>query len=325
MGLSISNITKRFGHLTALDNVSLEVPSGSFVCFLGPSGCGKTTLLRVIAGLDEADAGRILVDGRDLSTTTARERNFGIVFQSYSLFPTLSAARNVAYGLECRKWDRASIDERVSDMLKLVRLSTHADKLPHQMSGGQQQRIALARALAPHPSLLLLDEPLSALDAKVREELRVEIKSVQNRLGVTTIMVTHDQEEALAMADIIVVMRDGRIEQIGSPAELYETPKTVFVAEFVGRMNFLPSGASGGRICVRPEHVEMAAPGLSGKDIVPGRVTSVAYLGNLTRITMQPAAGGDTLVAELHGRPAVPTVGADIAMRVPAEACRVLA
>lgn len=325
MGLSISNITKHFGNLTALDSVSLEVPSGSFICFLGPSGCGKTTLLRVIAGLDEADGGRVLVDGRDLSTTTARERNFGIVFQSYSLFPTLSAARNVAYGLECRKWDRKQIDKRVSEMLKLVRLSTHANKLPHQMSGGQQQRIALARALAPHPSILLLDEPLSALDAKVREELRVEIKSVQNRLGVTTIMVTHDQEEALAMADIIVVMRDGRIEQVGSPAELYERPKTIFVAEFVGRMNFLPSGASGGQICVRPEHVEVAAPGLSGKDIVPGRVTSVAYLGNLTRITMQPEAGGEAIVAELHGRPAVPAVGDAIAMRVPSESCRVLA
>ncbi len=325
MGLSISNITKRFGHLTALDDVSLEIPTGSLVCFLGPSGCGKTTLLRVIAGLDKADAGRILVDGHDLSTTTARERNFGIVFQSYSLFPTLSASRNIAYGLECRKWDRARIGDRVSEMLKLVRLATHADKLPHQMSGGQQQRIALARALAPHPSLLLLDEPLSALDAKVREELRVEIKSVQNRLGVTTVMVTHDQEEALAMADIIVVMRDGRIEQVGSPAELYETPKTSFVAEFVGRMNFLPAKADGGRICVRPEHVEVAAPDAAGDDVVSGCVTSVAFLGNLTRVTMQPEAGGEALIAELHGRPSVPPVGSEIAMRVPAEACRVIA
>ncbi|KTT46177.1 hypothetical protein SB11R_21540, partial [Pseudomonas oryzihabitans] len=166
MKLSISGVTKRFGSLTALDEVSLDIPSGKFVCFLGPSGCGKTTLLRIIAGLDEASAGRIEVDGKDVLSTTAKERNFGIVFQSYSLFPTLTAAQNVAYGLECRSWKKTEIAERVAAMLKMVHLDAHAGKLPHQLSGGQQQRIALARAIAPRPSLLLLDEPLSALDAK---------------------------------------------------------------------------------------------------------------------------------------------------------------
>src|SRR5690625_3158699 len=205
MSLRIRRVVKRFGHVTALDQVSLDIAAGEFICFLGPSGCGKTTLLRVIAGLERADAGEVLLDDRDLIDVRAGLRDFGGVFQSYSLFPNMTAARNVAYGLECRRWPRQRIDQRVKEMLRLVELEDQADKLPNQMSGGQQQRIALARALAPDPSVLLLDEPLSALDAKVREGLRLEIKSLQQRLGITTIMVTHEQDDALTMADRIVV------------------------------------------------------------------------------------------------------------------------
>lgn len=344
MDLSISQVTKRFGKVKALDDVSLEVAGGGFVCFLGPSGCGKTTLLRIVAGLDQADSGRILVGGRDISTTSARERNFGIVFQSYSLFPTLTAAQNVAYGLECRKWAKPETRARVEEMLRLVHLQDHAGKIPHQLSGGQQQRVALARAIAPKPSLLLLDEPLSALDAKVREELRSEIKAVQEKLGVTTIMVTHDQEEALAMADVIVVMRDGRIDQIGGPADLYERPQTRFVAEFIGRMNVLetargPQGeilyggaalrvAEGGafpaaRLGLRPEQVGLGAPGLAGENILAGRVAGVSYLGNLTRVTLETESGGP-LMAELHGGARIPAVGEPVSIHLPAQALRVL-
>ena len=243
MDLSIRGIVKRFGPLTALDSVSLDVPHGTFVCFLGPSGCGKTTLLRVIAGLELADAGTIRLGERDLSRVPARDRNFGVVFQSYSLFPNMSAAKNIAYGLECRGWSKPAIAERVEAMLKLIQLADHAHKLPAQLSGGQQQRVALARAIAPDPSLLLLDEPLSALDAKVREELRTEIRALQRRLGITTIMVTHDQEEAMAMADLVIVMNGGRIEQAGRPVDLYAAPQTTFVANFMGRMNLIPVDA----------------------------------------------------------------------------------
>ena len=204
--LSIRDVAKSYGAVEALRGVSLDVPNGELICFLGPSGCGKTTLLRIIAGLEEVDRGRILLDGRDLSPIPARQRNFGMVFQSYSLFPNRTAARNVAYGLECRGIDKPNMKQRVADMLALVQLTDQADKLPAQMSGGQQQRVALARALAIDPAVLLLDEPLSALDARVREELRIEIRALQQRLGITTVMVTHDQEEALAIADRIVVM-----------------------------------------------------------------------------------------------------------------------
>ncbi len=215
--LKIENVTKKFGDFKALDDVSMEVFEGEFVCFLGPSGCGKTTLLRAIAGLDIQTFGRIEQAGRDISALPPSERDFGIVFQSYALFPNLTVVRNVAYGLENRKLPRAKIKARVGELLKLVGLSGQDNKYPAQLSGGEQQRVALARALATSPGLLLLDEPLSALDARVRVRLRHEIKALQHDLGVTTIMVTHDQEEALTMADRIVVMNQGKIEQIGTP------------------------------------------------------------------------------------------------------------
>ena len=243
--LRIRNLTKRFGVFTALQDVSLDVYRGEFICFLGPSGCGKTTLLRAIAGLDPQDEGSIEIAGRDVSRLPPAARDFGIVFQSYALFPNLTVSGNVGYGLVNRRKSRSEIITRVRELLTLVGLSDQEKKYPVQLSGGQQQRVALARALATSPGLLLLDEPLSALDARVRLRLRDEIKSLQRRLGVTTIMVTHDQEEALAMADRIVVMNQGVIDQVGVPLEIYRLPTTSFVADFVGSMTFLNAEVSG--------------------------------------------------------------------------------
>src|SRR5689334_22050817 len=232
--LRIRDLVKSFGNFIALKDVSLDVLKGEFVCFLGPSGCGKTTLLRAIAGLDPQNQGTIEIAGRDVSNLPPAARDFGIVFQSYALFPNLTVTANVGYGLVNRKASRADINKRVTELLALVGLPEQGTKYPGQLSGGQQQRVALARALATSPGLLLLDEPLSALDARVRVRLRDEIKALQRRLGVTTIMVTHDQEEALAIADRIVVMNAGVIEQVGDPSEIYRAPATPFVADFVG-------------------------------------------------------------------------------------------
>ncbi len=251
--LRVRNLVKAFGTFVALKDISLDVDEGEFVCFLGPSGCGKTTLLRAIAGLDLQSAGSIEQAGRDISLLPPSQRDFGIVFQSYALFPNLTVARNVAYGLESLGLGRAEIDRRVAGLLELVGLPEQGAKYPAQLSGGQQQRIALARAIAMSPGLLLLDEPLSALDAKVRVHLRHEIKSLQRRIGVTTIMVTHDQEEALSMADRIVVMNHGVIEQVGTPAEIYREPATLFVADFIGAMNKLPA------VAVDADHVRLGA------------------------------------------------------------------
>jgi iron(III) transport system ATP-binding protein len=237
--LRVANLTKNFGTFTALKDVSLDVALGEFVCFLGPSGCGKTTLLRIIAGLETQSVGRIEQAGRDISNLPPSQRDFGIVFQSYALFPNLTVEQNIAYGLQSVERDKAKIRARTAELLNLVGLPEQGPKYPAQLSGGQQQRIALARALAISPGLLLLDEPLSALDAKVRGYLRHEIKRLQRRLGVTTIMVTHDQEEALSMADRVVVMNDGVIEQIGTPTEIYREPASLFVADFIGSMNKL--------------------------------------------------------------------------------------
>ena len=235
--LQIDRLTKKFGNFVALDSVSLEVYEGEFVCFLGPSGCGKTTLLRAIAGLDIQTSGTVRQGDVDISALPPSERDFGIVFQSYALFPNLTAERNIAFGLENQKLEKSAVDKRVNELLELVGLPDQGPKYPAQLSGGQQQRIALARALATSPGLLLLDEPLSALDAKVRAHLRHEIKDLQRRLGVTTVMVTHDQEEALTMADRIVVMNQGVIEQVGTPTQIYREPDTLFVADFIGAMN----------------------------------------------------------------------------------------
>ena len=235
--LRVQQLSKTFGSFTALKDISLDIHPGEFMCFLGPSGCGKTTLLRAIAGLEVQSAGRIEQAGRDISDLPPSKRDFGIVFQSYALFPNLTIEQNIAYGLQSTERGKDKIRARVAELLELVGLPEQGQKYPAQLSGGQQQRIALARALAISPGLLLLDEPLSALDAKVRGHLRHEVKQLQRRLGVTTIMVTHDQEEALSMADRVVVMNHGVIEQIGTPTEVYREPASLFVADFVGSMN----------------------------------------------------------------------------------------
>jgi iron(III) transport system ATP-binding protein len=300
--LRLEGIGKTFGTFVALEGIDLAIGRGEFVCFLGPSGCGKTTLLRIVAGLERQTAGRVIQNGRDVSDLPPAARDYGIVFQSYALFPNLTVAENVAYGLVSRRRAKAETAARVAELLALVGLPDAGAKYPGQCSGGQQQRIALARALATSPNLLLLDEPLSALDAKVRERLRGEIRALQRRLGVTTIMVTHDQEEALSMADRIVVMNRGRVEQCGSPQDVYERAASPFVATFLGRVNVLPATAVGkGRfrvgaselalrvdgyepgeavkIYVRPEDRHIEGELAAMPNYLTGRVSRIDYLG----------------------------------------------
>ncbi len=235
--LQAAGINKRYGERQILRDVALEAGTGEMLCILGPSGCGKTTLLRIIAGLETPDSGAVSLQGREITRTPPEERHFGFVFQNYALFPNLTVADNVGYGLRGPDWPPAKRDKRVGDLLDLVGLADHVRHLPGQLSGGQQQRVALARALAPDPVLLLLDEPLSALDAQVRAQLREELRKLQHQLGLTAVLVTHDQREALALADRIVVMQGGRIEQVAAPELLYQAPGTRFVAEFIGAMN----------------------------------------------------------------------------------------
>ena len=266
--LTLQGIEKHFGSFTALQGIDLEIEKGEFVCFLGPSGCGKTTLLRIVAGLEAQSAGRLWQAGREITTLPPSQRDYGIVFQSYALFPNLSVADNVAYGLVNRSVPRAQARARVAELLALVGLPGSESKFPAQLSGGQQQRIALARALATSPGLLLLDEPLSALDAIVRVHLRQEIKSLQRQLGVTTIMVTHDQEEALSVADRIVVMNHGVIEQVGTPEQVYREPATPFVADFVGRINVLPARTlADGAVQVGPSVLRCPHELPAGRDV----------------------------------------------------------
>jgi putative spermidine/putrescine transport system ATP-binding protein len=313
----ISDLTRAFGSLRALDGLSLEIAPGEFVALLGPSGCGKTTALRILAGFETADSGSVTVNGKDISHVPAAKRDMGMVFQSYSLFPNMSALENVGFGLRMRRLATAERRQRAAELLDIVGLTEHARKYPHQLSGGQQQRVALARALAIEPQVLLLDEPLSALDAKVRLQLREQIKSVQQRLGTTTLFVTHDQEEALSMADRVGVMRDGKLDQIAVPDQLYAHPDTAFVAEFVGTMNRIPGELVGGEqvsalgamvpvdgerpagdltevdVLVRPEGLTIeAVPGGNGI------VTDRTFLGSVSRISVRLT--GDVTVKVDH-------------------------
>lgn len=349
----IRELSKRFGGFTALDRITLDIAEGELVCFLGPSGCGKTTLLRAIGGLELQDEGTVEIGGRDVSFAQPAERDFGIVFQSYALFPNLTIRDNVAYGLVNRRQARDAIAARVRELLELVGLPEQEAKYPAQLSGGQQQRVALARALATGPSLLLLDEPLSALDAQVRVRLRGEIKALQRRLGVTTIMVTHDQEEALAMANRIVVMNRGRIEQVGTPDEVYAQPASAFVADFIGTMTFLdasvvgdhtvdasglrlavslPLGARACRIGIRPESIELvtdAAGNGALSNVVDTKVAAVEFLGSFSRLTLTPdAAPNLALVADFSSREMarlVPSVSSPLRIRIAPEAMIVYA
>jgi len=332
--LRITGLSKRFGEFTALSDVSLDIHEGEFVCFLGPSGCGKTTLLRAIAGLDVQSEGRIEQAGVDVSVLPPSQRDFGIVFQSYALFPNMTVPRNVAYGLENAGRPRAEVATRVAELLELVGLPEQGDKYPAQLSGGQQQRVALARALAISPGLLLLDEPLSALDARVRAHLRHEVKALQRRLGVTTVMVTHDQEEALTMADRIVVMNGGAIEQIGTPVAIYREPASAFVADFIGTMNFLDARVEGpglwlGEVllpcdtgdfargdtvtaAIRPEDVTLQREnGPANGTTVLATIEYVEFLGAFARVSLALATGAAHAV-----RADVPTAHArDLALR----------
>jgi len=345
--LKISNLTKNFGNFTALRDISLEVYEKEFICFLGPSGCGKTTLLRAIAGLDIQSAGQIHQKGQDISALPPSERDFGIVFQSYALFPNLTILKNVAYGLENMKKEKAEITKRVDELLELVGMPEQGDKYPAQLSGGQQQRVALARALATEPGLLLLDEPLSALDAKVRAHLRHEIKELQNKLGITTIMVTHDQEEALTMADRIVVMNNGVIEQVGTPIEIYSEPASPFVADFIGTTNFIKGtlkdngtvqvgettitvtdtsqGLSSGSevlLCIRPEDVLTGGRVNDADNTVETTIDHVEFLGSFHRVHMVPIAGDGTDftvdVSVARAREIDLSVGANLKVALPA-------
>lgn len=338
--LEVRNLSKRFGDFSALGDVSLDVVEGEFVCFLGPSGCGKTTLLRAIAGLDPQTSGTIHQKGRDVSALPPAQRDFGIVFQSYALFPNLSVADNVGYGLVSRRQARGAIAKRVAELLALVGLPDAGPKYPAQLSGGQQQRVALARALATSPGLLLLDEPLSALDARVRLRLRHEIKALQRTLGVTTIMVTHDQEEALTMADRIVVMNHGAIEQVGTPQEIYRRPATAFVADFVGSMNFLAGtlmaadkvrvagidftcpaqdGLAPGQkvsLCIRPEDVRVRDLPADIDNRVPVEVAEMDFVGAFCRATLKARAASDVAMMADFSSNLIRDLGVDIGTKL---------
>jgi putative spermidine/putrescine transport system ATP-binding protein len=284
-------LRRTFGATVALDGLDLTVEPGELIALLGPSGCGKTTALRCVAGFESPDEGAVLVDGEDITRVPANRRDAGMVFQSYSLFPNLNARDNVAFGMRVRKIPIAKRHARAAELLELVGLPSHGDRYPHQLSGGQQQRVALARALALEPRVLLLDEPLSALDAKVRVTLREEIRRLQLSLGITTIFVTHDQEEALSVADHVAVLKDGRLEQSGTPAEVYDRPETPFVAEFVGTMNHLPGRLTGDT----RDKVEVIGQRLPVHGEAPTS-TDVDVLVRPETVLVTPAEDGEALV-----------------------------
>ena len=314
----MEGLRRQYGPVVALDGVDLTVGAGELVALLGPSGCGKTTTLRLLAGLEDADAGSITVGGQEITHVPANRRDMGMVFQAYSLFPHMTVRDNVAFGLRLRRVSKAERARRAMEMLDLVGLSQQADRYAHQISGGQQQRVALARALAIQPQVLLLDEPLSALDAKVRAQLRDEIRRIQLEVGITTLFVTHDQEEALAIADRVGVMKEGRIEQLGPPTEIYSRPATAFVAEFVGLSNRLAGTVSGSTVTVRgsdlplvdlstppgpatalvrPEAVTLASSSADESGPLTGTVIAVTFLGATSRITVD--LGDTTILAQL--------------------------
>jgi putative spermidine/putrescine transport system ATP-binding protein len=333
-------VRKVFGDHVAIDELNLSIARGEFLTLLGPSGCGKSTTLRILAGFLAPDAGRILVGGRDITAVPANKRDNGIVFQGYALFPHMTVAQNVAFGLEMRRVIRSDIERRVMRALEMVRLAALAERLPRQLSGGQQQRVALARAIVIEPSVLLLDEPLSALDAKLRVEVRNDIRSLQKTLNLTTIFVTHDQEEALSLSDRIVVMNNGIIQQAGTPREIYQDSRTRFVASFIGNTNFLEGETKDGifitnfgakieyrnarpsdrynLISVRPEAISLAAQanGAASGNCLPGTVKEIEYLGSMCVVTLD-VADGYTMTVHLAGPSSmrIPMVGESVSMR----------
>jgi putative spermidine/putrescine transport system ATP-binding protein len=349
--LELNNVQKHFGEVVAVEDFNLSAQRGEFVSFLGPSGCGKTTTLRMIAGFERPTDGTITVDGTDITHRPPHRRNVGMVFQSYALFPNMTVAENIGFGLKVRRRPKAEISKRVGELLELIHLSARGDRYPYQLSGGQQQRVALARALAIEPQVLLLDEPLSALDAKIRISLRKEIRTIQRQLGITTVYVTHDQEEALSLSDRVVVMSDGRIEQIGSPADIYNFPATQFVANFVGTLNLLTAkviDAASGRlsvagqevrtskpvevardgstvsIAIRPEGIELGTNG--GTNWLSGIVEDVSFLGSIVRIRLRLDGEGTTVSLDTFNDPSVtpPAIDSTTTISFPPEACFVL-
>ncbi len=287
--LEVANLSKSFGTFEAIKNISISIEEGEFVCFLGPSGCGKTTLLRCIAGLEIQSTGSVFQKNKDISNLPPSNRDFGIVFQSYALFPNLSVFSNISYGLINNKWKKADVKNRVEELLNLVNLIEHSSKYPSQLSGGEQQRVALARALATSPGLLLLDEPLSALDLKVRIFLRKQIRDLQRKLGVTTIMVSHDQEEAQTMADRIFVMKDGEIIQSGTPNEIYTKANSPFIASFIGSMNFIPAVISNSKkVKCKQEN--------SDDNILSAKIKEIDFLGSYQRVYFESKSLTDDLI-----------------------------
>lgn len=333
--LSISHVTKRFGSTVVVDDFNLDIEKGEFVSFLGPSGCGKTTTLRIVAGFETPTSGQVLLDGKDITDLTPSKRNVGMIFQSYALFPNMTVAQNIGFGLRVRKESEEVVNQRVDEMLNLVHLEAHAKKYPYQLSGGQQQRVSLARALAIHPQVLLLDEPLSALDAKIRISLRSEIRAIQKKLGITAIFVTHDQEEALSISDRIVVMNAGEMEQVGTPFDIYNFPTTRFVANFVGSLNTAEAeimdpgkgllsmdgiqlqssndlkGKGKGEkitIAIRPERLSFLSEGKK-ENMLDGKVENITFLGSVVRVEV--SIGKRKFSMDTFNRPSLtlPNVG----------------
>jgi putative spermidine/putrescine transport system ATP-binding protein len=343
--IELSHIRKDFAGATAVEDFNLSAEQGEFVSFLGPSGCGKTTTLRMIAGFEQPTAGVISIAGQDMTFVPPNRRKVGMVFQSYALFPNMTAADNIGYGLKVTGRPAAEIKARVQEMLALIHMENYPSRYPYQMSGGQQQRVALARALAIHPTALLLDEPLSALDAKIRVELRQEIRRIQRQLRITTIYVTHDQEEAFALSDRVVVMSQGRIEQVGAPFEIYNFPATEFVASFVGQLNLIPVkvvnpveklvmldghvvragrisdkfSLEAPRLAVRPEELN---PGhAAGDNNLSGKVESVNYLGSIVRIRVELSGLLFSMDMFNERNLVIPKVGDDYQVHFPVDAC----
>jgi spermidine/putrescine transport system ATP-binding protein len=346
--IDLVRLTKSYGDQLVLKGIDVSIGSGEFFSLLGPSGCGKTTTLRVIGGFEQPDGGRVLLDGQDISRTPPEKRPVNTVFQSYALFPHLTVERNVAFGLRFHKGsDRNSDATRVVDALRLVRLERYANRKPHQLSGGQQQRVALARALVLRPRVLLLDEPLGALDAKLRKELQLELTALQRDVGITFVYVTHDQEEALTMSDRLAVMREGEVEQIGTPRDIYENPVSRYVADFLGVANLLPAEHLGGgrvrvggtevraesngvasgpcHVVVRPERVRLVPAGTGGDNSLRCRVEQVVYSGPITQVVL---AAGDQVVKALvanDGSPLGASVGDEVDAQLPPDAVRLVA
>jgi len=334
--LTLSNISKQFGDAYAVQDFNLDVDKGEFVSFLGPSGCGKTTTLRMVAGFETPTIGTITLDGADITDKSPNQRNMGMIFQSYALFPNMTVAQNIGFGLRVRKASKSEVKERVEEMVSLVNLEKHVDKYPYQLSGGQQQRVSLARALAIRPNVLLLDEPLSALDAKIRLSLRAQIREIQKRLGITAIFVTHDQEEALSISDRIVVMYDGNVEQVGTPFDVYNFPQTPFVANFVGSLNtavaevsdpakgllnvdgvqFVSAATMEGlqkgdkvRIAIRPERFSFASEAKKA-NVVDCCIENITFLGSVVRVHMLIGNSKFTMDTFNYPSLALPKIGA---------------